>query len=63
MIRNAVHHSENVRNSLGLNYKSAALSNWTMPAFPHTKAAFSEFIPPVSRSRRRVASRDDSRQL
>jgi hypothetical protein len=25
MIRNAVQHSENVRNSLGLNYKSAAL--------------------------------------
>jgi hypothetical protein len=26
MIRNAVQHSENVRNSLGLNYKSAALN-------------------------------------
>ena len=26
MIRNAVQHNENVRNSLGLNYKSAALS-------------------------------------
>jgi len=59
MIRNAVHHSENVRNSLGLKYKSAALSNWTMPAFPHTKAALSEFITPLSRSRRR----DDSRVL
>ena len=27
MIRNAMQHSENVRNSLGLNYKSAALTN------------------------------------
>jgi hypothetical protein len=26
VIRNAVQHSENVRNSLGLNYKSAALN-------------------------------------
>src|SRR5215471_21291266 len=32
-----------------------------MPAFPHSKAAFSEFMTPISPSRRRVASRADSR--
>jgi len=30
--------SETLRNSLGLNYKSAALTNWAMPALPHMKA-------------------------
>jgi len=44
MIRNAVQHSENVRNSLGLNYKSAALNQLSYAGVPHTKAVFSEFI-------------------
>jgi hypothetical protein len=44
MIRNAGQHSENVRNSLGLNYKSAALPR-VLPAqvgpgrFHHRKAS------------------------
>jgi hypothetical protein len=37
MIRNSVQHSENVRNSLGLNYKSAALNQLSYAAFPIRK--------------------------
>jgi hypothetical protein len=37
--------SETLRNSLGLNYKSAALNQLSYAGVPaHTKAAFSEFI-------------------
>ena len=38
MIRNAVQHSENVRNSLGLNYKSVALNQLSYAGAAHTKA-------------------------
>jgi hypothetical protein len=44
MICNAVQHSENVRNSLVLNYKSAALDQLSYAGAAHTKAVFSEFI-------------------
>jgi hypothetical protein len=44
MIRNAVQHGENVRNSLGLNYKSAALNQLSYAGVPNTKAVFSELI-------------------
>jgi len=41
MIRNAVQHSENLSNSLGLNYKSAALNQLSYAGIPPTKAVFS----------------------
>jgi hypothetical protein len=44
MIRNAVQRSENVRNSLGLNYKSAALDQLSYAGLPDTKAVFTELI-------------------
>jgi hypothetical protein len=37
MIRNAVQHSENLRNSLGLNYKSAALNQLSCAGVPIPK--------------------------
>jgi hypothetical protein len=54
MIRNAVQHSENVRTSLDLNYKSAALNQLSYAGVPYTKAAFSNLIKgcddPISRT-------------
>jgi hypothetical protein len=38
MIRNAMQHGENVRNSLVLNYKSAALNQLSYAGVPHTRA-------------------------
>ena len=43
MIRNAVQHSENVRDSLVVNYKSVALSGWTTRAkLAQTYTAFAD---------------------
>ena len=36
--------SETLRNSLGLNYKSAALNQLSYAGVPHTKAVFIELI-------------------
>jgi hypothetical protein len=44
MICNAAQHSKKVRNSLVLNYKSAALDQLSYAGVPHTKAVFSELI-------------------
>jgi hypothetical protein len=43
-IRNGLQRCENLRNSLGLNYKSAALNQLSYAGVPHTKAVFSELI-------------------
>ena len=44
MICNALQSSATMRNSLGLNYKSAALNQLSYAGVPHTKAVFSELI-------------------
>jgi hypothetical protein len=41
---NGTQSSETLRNSLGLNYKSAALNQLSYAGVPHTKAVFSELI-------------------
>ena len=42
--KQAVQCSENIRNSLGLNYKSAALNQLSYAGVLHMKAVFSELI-------------------
>jgi hypothetical protein len=44
MIRNAVQYSDNLCNSSGLNYKSAALNQLSYAGVFYTKAVFSELI-------------------
>jgi len=63
MIRNAVQHSENGRNSLVVNYKSAALTNWAMPAFPIRKlfsGRWARFRHDPSLATRYMTRRSDS---
>jgi hypothetical protein len=43
-VSNAVQSSETLRNSLGLNYKSAALNQLSYAGIPYTKAVFSALI-------------------
>jgi hypothetical protein len=43
-VSNAVQSSETLHNSLGLNYKSAALNQLSYAGIPYTKAVFSELI-------------------
>jgi hypothetical protein len=43
-VGNAVQSSEMMRNSLGLNYKSAALNQLSYAGVLHTKAVFNELI-------------------
>ena len=43
-VSNGTQSSETLRNSLGLNYKSAALNQLSYAGVPHTKAVFSELI-------------------
>jgi hypothetical protein len=43
-VSNDMQSSETLRNSLGLNYKSAALNQLSYAGVPHTKAVFSELI-------------------
>jgi len=43
-VSNDVQSSEKLRNSLGLNYKSAALNQLSYAGVPHTKAVFGELI-------------------
>jgi hypothetical protein len=45
---NGMQSSETMRNSLGLNYKSAALNQLSYAGVPHTKAVFSELIKSLS---------------
>jgi hypothetical protein len=43
-VSNDMQSSETLHNSLGLNYKSAALNQLSYAGVPHTKAVFSELI-------------------
>jgi hypothetical protein len=43
-VRNGAQPSENVRNSLVLNYKSAALNQLSYVGIPYTKAVFGKLI-------------------
>jgi hypothetical protein len=43
-VSNDMQSSETLRNSLGLNYKSAALDQLNYAGLPDTKAVFSELI-------------------
>jgi hypothetical protein len=43
-VSNDMQSSETLRNSLGLNYKSAALNQLSYAGVPNTKAVFSELI-------------------
>ena len=53
-VSNAMQRSETLSNSLGLNYKSAALNQLSYAGVSHTKAVFSELIKssswPISRT-------------
>ena len=43
-VSNDMQSNETLRNSLGLNYKSAALNQLSYAGVPHTKAVFTELI-------------------
>ena len=43
-VSNDMQSSATMRNSLGVNYKSAALNQLSYAGVPHTKAVFSELI-------------------
>jgi hypothetical protein len=55
-VSNAMQRSETLRNSLGLNYKSAALNQLSYAGILHMKAVFSELIKSSSRPASRVPS-------
>jgi hypothetical protein len=60
-VSNEMQSSETLRNSLGLNYKSAALNQLSYAGIPYTKAVFSALIKSSSRSISRTALREGSK--
>jgi hypothetical protein len=60
-VSNDMQTSETLRNSLGLNYKSAALNQLSYAGIPYTKAVFSALIKRSSRPISRTALQKGSK--